>query len=339
MIRATAVTRLCLAAAVVALTACATDGEQDGGTGEGAVGQTSEPVEPSVRDRVFDENFPDPHVIAVDGGFFAYATNGEGGNLPVLRSSDLRSWERVGDGMPQLAGWAMQGKTWAPEVLVADDGRYIVYYTAADRESGRQCIGRAVADDPAGPFTDDSDTPLVCQVDEGGSIDASPFRDDDGTLYLYWTNDGNAFGRATWLYGQPLAPDGLSMAGEPTQLLQQDTAWEGDLIEAPFMWRHDGQLYLFFSANSFASPDYAVGYATCETPLGPCQKAPENPILVSAQDAAGPGHNSIVEADGTTWFVYHAWAPDSIGSVIPGRTMWISELVFEGGTPVVKGPA
>lgn len=336
----------CLAAAVLALTGCAAD---DAGAVEGTTSeQEGAPVEQEQagdRDRVFDENFPDPHVIAVDGTFWAYATNGEGSNLPVLRSSDLRSWERVGDGLPTLGAWATTGRTWAPEVLVTDDGRYVAYYTAAGRESGRQCIGRAVATDPAGPFVDDSPVPLVCQADEGGSIDASPFRDEDGSLYLLWKNDGNAVGRDTWLYAQPLAPDGLSLVGEPVQLLQQDAPWEGDLVEAPFLWRHtdpatgEGQLFLFFSANDYGSADYAVGYARCETPLGPCTKGEENPILTSAGEAAGPGHNSVVEADGKAWFVYHAWAPDSIGSTFPGRTMWISELVVEDGVPVVRGPA
>ncbi len=340
-----------LAAAALALGACsagggdATTDEEGARTVEQDHQQDEQQEQAGSRDRVFEENFPDPHVIAADGAFYAYGTNGEGANLPVLRSDDLRAWERVGDGLPQLGAWATTGRTWAPEVLVTDDGRYVAYYTAAGRESGRQCIGRAVATDPAGPFVDDAAAPLVCQADEGGSIDASPFRDADGSLYLYWKNDGNAIGADTWLYVQPLTPDGLSLTGEPTRLLQQDAAWEGDLIEAPFMWRHadavtgTDQLFLFFSADDYGSADYAVGYARCETPVGPCVKGEENPVLTSAGEAAGPGHNSVVEADGRAWFVYHAWAPDSIGSTFPGRTMWISELVVEDGVPVVRGPA
>lgn len=30
--------------------------------------------------------------------------------------------------------------------------------------------------------------------------------------------------------------------------------------------------YLFYSANWYASYQYAVGYATCTTPVGPCVK-------------------------------------------------------------------
>jgi beta-xylosidase len=292
---------------------------------------------PPAQQRVYEENFPDPHVIATDDAFYAYATNGDAGNLPVLRSDDLRTWEAVGDAMPDLAPWVFAGRTWAPGVIAVDDS-FIAYYTAAQLGTGLQCVGRAVADDPQGPFVDDSEAPLICQEDEGGSIDASPFRDTDGSLYLYWKNDGNCCGLDTWLYGQRLTDDGRSLTGEPARLLVQDAEWEGRVVEAPFMWRHDDQLYLFYSGNAFDSAAYAVGYATCDGPLGPCQKAEENPILSTSAVAAGPGHNSIVESGGRTWIAYHAWPPDFFASS-DVRTMWISELTWEDGRPVVHGPA
>ncbi len=291
---------------------------------------------PTPEQRVYAENFPDPHAIVDGETFYAYATNGDAGNMPVIRSTDLRAWEAAGDAMPELAPWVFAGRTWAPGVIAVDDS-FIAYYTAAQLGTGLQCIGRATADGPEGPFIDDTDTPLVCQEDEGGSIDASPYRAADGSLYLYWKNDGNCCGLDTWIYGQRLADDGLSLIGEPVRLLVQDAEWEGNVIEAPFMWDHDDQLFLSYSGNAFDSADYAVGYATCESPLGPCEKAAENPILVTSGVAEGPGHNSVVEFDGRTWFVYHAWPPDFFASS-DLRTMWVSELMWRDGRPVVDGP-
>ena len=40
---------------------------------------------------------------------------------------------------------------------------YVVYYTVREAASGRQCISRAVASSPTGPFLDDSWGPMVCQ--------------------------------------------------------------------------------------------------------------------------------------------------------------------------------
>src|SRR5579875_1520393 len=138
---------------------------------------------------VYPSNFADPFILRAGDEYFGYATNNELGNLPVLRSTDLAHWEPVGDGMPELASWVQPGRNWAPEIIQLGD-HFVAYYTATGREQGVQCVGRAVADSPTGPFVDTADGPLLCDRD-GGSIDASPFRDNDGSLYLYWKNDGN----------------------------------------------------------------------------------------------------------------------------------------------------
>ena len=288
---------------------------------------------------VYDEDFPDPFVLAVDGTYYAYATNSSEANVQTLTSDDLVEWQPGEDALPELGTWAVGGKTWAPEVLQRDDGRFVLYYTANNLELAAQCIGRAVAESAAGPFVDDSKQPLVCQKDEGGSIDASPFRDDDGTLYLLWKNDGNCCGLPTYLYAQRLSPDGLSLTGKAARLVQEDEAWEGNLVEAPTLWREDGRLYLFFSANDYGSENYAVGYAECEAPVGPCTDSPDNPVLSTKCEAAGPGHQTLVrDDDGDTWIVYHAWPPEAIGSVFPGRVLWIDRVEWKDGKPVVRGP-
>jgi beta-xylosidase len=316
-------------------------GEGGGASRDGTDAQTPRGGDASVgtyTNPVYPENFPDPQAIAVGDEFVVYATNSTLGNVPSMRSADLARWTFVGDAMPELASWVRPGKTWAPEVLALADDRYVLYYTADSTRHGRQCVGRAVASEPRGPFRDDSAEPLICQADLGGSIDASPFRDADGTLYLYWKNDGNAIGADTWIWVQRLSPDGLRLAGESRQLFKQDALWENHLVEAPFMWRRGDRYYLFYSANAFDSDAYAVGYATCESPMGPCRKAGENPILSSRGTAAGPGHMCLVERDGRTWMLYHAWLADAVGSAVPGRPMWLDEVVWKDGKPVVRGP-
>ncbi|MFI6328181.1 glycoside hydrolase family 43 protein [Micromonospora chersina] len=281
---------------------------------------------------------PDPQAIRVGETWYLFHTNSGGRNVPVLTSPDLVDWTPAGDALPELPAWADAGKTWAPEVIQLAPDRFALYYTVADRASGRQCLGRAVASTPLGPYRDDADGPLVCQAELGGSIDASPYRDADGSLWLLWKNDGNAIGVDTWLWSQRLSPDGLRLVGAPTKLLKQTEPWEGTLIEGPFFHRHDGKLLLFFAANAYDQAAYAEGYAVCESPAGPCVKAAENPILTSNAVASGPGHASIVEKDGRTWLLYHAWPPGQEGSIDPGRQVWLDEVVWTDGRPVVKGP-
>ena len=304
----------------------------------GGCSEESAPVGKTFRNPVYTGDSPDPQAIRAGDTWYLFHTNNPDHNVPVLTSPDLVTWTPAGDALPRLPAWADPGKTWAPEVIELASGRYVLYYTVASSTAGRQCIGRAVATAPQGPYTDDSTAPLICQKEEGGSIDASPFRDTDGKLYLLWKNDGNAIGMDTWLYVQPLSDDGLSLTGEPVRLLKQTEPWEGHLIEGPFFWRRDGRLYLFFAANAYDKAAYAEGYAVCESPLGLCVKAAENPILTSAGAASGPGHASMIEKDGRTWLLYHAWPAGAEGAVEPGRQLWLDEVTWEGGKPRVHGP-
>jgi hypothetical protein len=67
----------------------------------------------------------------------------------------------------------------------AGTAEYVLFHTALDRVSGLQCIGRAEARAPAGPFVDDSATPLVCQRTQAGPIDPGQVAI-DGRITLYW---------------------------------------------------------------------------------------------------------------------------------------------------------
>lgn len=288
----------------------------------------------TFRNPVHASDFPDPFVLRAGDTYYAYATNAGGKEVQTLTSSDLVHWRTGRDALPHVGAWAYPGKTWAPEVLARGDGSFVLYYTA---NGGGQCVGRAVARDPAGPFRDRWRGPLVCQRDEGGSIDPSPFRDDDGSLYLYWKNDGNAIGHATFIWAQRLSADGTQLVGVRRQLASNDAGWEGGVVEAPTMWKQDGRYYLFYSANSYAGVDYATGYAVADAALGPYTKPSEEPLLATDYGvgaALGPGGQDVVVApDGATWLVYHSWDPTN-----SFRRMNLEQLAWEDGRPVVQGP-
>lgn len=288
---------------------------------------------------VISQDFPDPDVLKVGDTYYAYATGNFEARVSVqaARSSDLIDWELLPDAMPAFAPWAEEdpGLVWAPEVTTSADGQtYVLYFTARVAGTTTQCIGVATSAAPEGPFSAAGDEPLICQREQGGSIDASSFVDEDGARYLLWKNDGNCCGGATWIYIQPLSDDGLTLLGEPQQLLRNDKRWEGALIEAPTLWKQDGRYYLFYSANAYNSPDYGVGYAVADAVLGPYTKA-DGPLVESELQNAvvGPGGQDIVtDPDGDSWMLYHSWGPGY-------RTMSANELTWEGGAPVLQGPS
>jgi beta-xylosidase len=306
---------------------------------------------------VFRDNFPDPHIVVNQSEFLAYGTNA-GINLPMLSSRDLVHWAWVTrpddpskhlDGMPELAPWVKEGFTWAPEVMKVG-GRWLLYYTANHRKRDVQCLGVAVADNPRGPFRDTSAEPLVCQFDLGGTIDADPFRDSDGKLYLYFKSDGNRIGKHTAIWGQRLADDGLSVVDAAVSLIEDDQQWEWKLVEAPTMVRSPAGYQLFYSAAFYGwDPNerlsrYATGYATCTGPLGPCKDAPENPILHSFNDKeagclSGPGHTSIFNVGERYFIAFHAWeATKGCRKADDKRYLYVAPLFWKDGKPVI-GPS
>lgn len=305
---------------------------------------------------VFQEDFPDAFVLAHGSEFFAYSTN-NGPNVPVATSRDLVHWNFASDptngkrrdALPTLGSWAKQGFTWAPEVIELGD-KYLLYYTASDRKRNAQCIGVAESGDPLGPFVDRRAEPIVCQTDLGGSIDASPFRDADGKLYLYFKNDGNRVGKHSAIWGQPLAPDGLAVTGPPVELIHDDKAWEQRLVEAPTMVRSPIGYELFFSAAYFGWNDdqrlspYGMGYASCAGPLGPCRKSPDNPMLHSFNEReagclSGPGHQSIFQVGNRAFMSFHAWAATSgCRKADDKRYLYISPIFWKDGKPQL-GPS
>jgi beta-xylosidase len=240
------------------------------------------------------------------------------------------------------------GFTWAPEVMKVG-AKYLLYYTANHRAQDKQCLGVAVSDSPRGPFVDGSREPMVCQFDLGGSIDANPFRDRDGKLYLYWKADGNRIGKRSRLWGALLTPDGMKLAGAPKDIgLTDEDAWEQRVIEAPTMIRVPDGYAMLYSGGYFGWNDdqrlspYAMNWARCSGPLGPCKDAGPKPILNSYAKPgkegclSGPGHQSVFRANGGTFISFHGWATTRGCRKGEGkRFLYVAPFGWENNAPAI----
>jgi hypothetical protein len=293
----------------------------------------------TASDTVYARDFPDPFVLRAGSTYFAYATNASGSNVPVIRSTDLRTWSRLHDALPQLPAWSQPGRVWAPSVLPRPGG-YVLYYATRNRATNQQCISRAWSKTPDGPFVDDSTAGLICQVDRGGSIDPSPFVDADGAAWLYWKSDGIAGGEGPRLWSQALSPDGMSLTGAPASLLGEDQPWETPVIEGPAMVRNGDRYYLFYVAGPWQTAGYAVGYATCASPQGPCAKPQATPLLASTGTLAGPGGPEfVVDEQGGRWMSFHGWGGADVGYPRGRRMLFLLPVTFSDGRPVLGPPA
>jgi len=273
---------------------------------------------------VFCDDAPDPFVLRVGGSYYAYSTNTAFANVPVLTAGGLFGTGKQGDALPQLPAWSQAGRNWAPSVLPVGD-RFVMYYSTRVGGSDQVCLSVASGGDPNGPFVDTSTGPLACPAGTD-AIDPSPFVDIDGRAYLLWRHGSE-------IVSQPLSADGLSLTGERRALLVPDQAWEGGVVEGPSMVDHEGRKYLFYSGNAWDSDRYAIGYAVCDTPQGPCAKQ-AGPWLASSPGAQGPGGQEFfTDRSGRLWMVLHAWIHGKVGYPDGRRNVFVVPVAFVGGVP------
>lgn len=279
---------------------------------------------------------PDPTIIRAGNEYWTASTSGDWApEFPLYHSTDLRHWTPAGAIFPKPPAWA-SGSFWAPE-LVNDHGHILVYYVGRKR-AGPLCVAVATAPHPKGPYTDDG--PLVCQPD--GSIDPAMARDEHGRPFLIWKEDGNSIGKPTPIWAQPLMDDLIHLAGTPTQLIvNAPSTWEGGVVEAPYIMRHDGHFYLFYAGNACCGTAcrYAEGVARADHLLGPWTKDPANPIIRPNSNWKCPGHGTAVETpSGQDYFIYHAYP--AAGTVYLGRESVLDRITWShDGWPIINGGA
>lgn len=264
--------------------------------------RASDEAAATYRNPMMDQIGPaDPSVIKYKGKYYLYPTwNGAGCNVFV--SDDLVNWT----GQP-MCYKDSRGGVWAPDVFYNEkgDGRLYLYYTV-DNPQGGKLIGVAVSDDPLGPFVNRGN------LEEDNVIDAHMFEDEDGKLYLYYVRAGDVF----VMYVQPMS-DPLTKRGERKEVLRPTVEWEqrrGRITEGPWMLKHKGIYYLMYSGSGADGPEYALGYATSDSPTGPFTKYENNPIVKQGNGVYGPGHNCVIEGpNGHLWMIYHQQNSDKIG--------------------------
>ncbi|MHB1534091.1 MAG: glycoside hydrolase family 43 protein [Acidimicrobiales bacterium] len=265
---------------------------------------------------VYNGDVGDPFVLTLTDPtrYIVFGTDDPPARVPTATSTDLIHWTSGPDAFPVLPSWAApdprDDSTWAPAVLAAGAGRFVLYVSVRDQRSGRECIAVATSAKPDGPYTNHSRSPLVCQVGLGGSIDPSVSRDRKGVLHLVWKSDGNAIGIVPELWQQALTPDGLGLSGSPHLLLRADLPWQGGIIEGPSLLAATrGGWWLFYSGNAYYRAAYGTGVAYCPKIDGPCRDIGPKPLLTTAAGQFSPGGlETFRSAHGRLMAAFATWS-------------------------------
>jgi len=263
-------------------------------------------------------NIGDPQILLHEGKYYCYATfnDGKSEGFFVWVSEDLEHWSEPKMAFRAIDFWG-QTKFWAPEV-VYHNGKFVMHYSAWSRELKSLRIGVAVADSPEGPFTDVHGKPMF---DLGyATIDGSVLRCGEGN-FLYYSRDccENIIDgvMVSQLYCVRLNEDLTETVGEHVLITTPTEEFEKKSLlhpfKVPYLWNEGpcvikrGEEYVMnYSANYYATNDYAICLATASSPFGPWQKSCNNPVLSRRSDMFGAGHNAFfVDKEGVLRTSFH----------------------------------
>jgi GH43 family beta-xylosidase len=306
---------------------------------------------------------PDPWAEYHDG--FYYYMNTTGTNLTVWKTTnmaDLKSAPKKVVWTPPKSG-PYSHEIWAPEIHFLQ-GKWYIYF-AADAGTNQThriwVIENGSADPLQGEWTFKG---KLADPSDKWAIDASVF-EDQGKLYFIWSGwEGDINGTQNIYIARLKNP--WTVDGKRTRLSTPEYPWEkvGDMLpklrpdnpphidvnEGPEVLKHDGKIFLVYSASACWTDNYALGMLTADSgadlldpevwkksPEPVFQQSPENHVYAT-------GHNSFFKsADGKEdWILYHANSEPNQGcgahrSPRAQPFTWNADGSPNFGTPVPAG--
>ena len=280
----------------------------------------------SYRNPVIPGFHPDPSVCRVgDEYFLVTSTFTYVPGVPIFRSRNLVDWTQIGNVLERRSQLDLDGTSWwsslgihAPTIR-HHAGRFWMITTNRTIDEARNFF--VTAEHPEGPWSE----PTWIDIE---GIDPDITWDGDGNCWVHHAAGGIVRCRIDDTTGVVL--DG------------PERTWSGTGLqfpEAPHLVERDGTWYLLV-AEGGTERGHAVSVARGESPLGPWEPCPANPI-VSHRSTDRPiqntGHADLVEAtDGSWWLVLLGVRPKggTPGFHTLGRETFVAPVDWVDGWPV-----
>lgn len=315
---------------------------------------------------VSDAYMADPAAKVFNGKLYIYPShdwesgvpendNGDHFNMKdyhVFSMDDVENGEVTDHGVildVESIPWAGR-QLWDSDVA-EKDGKYYLYFSLKDKCDVFH-LGVAIADSPEGPFVAEPNP-----IKGSYSIDPCAFKDDDGSVYLYF---GGLWGGQLQRYKDnkhlenaylpegdesalparmaKLTDDMKEFAEEPKAIMILDK--EGNplkasdphrFFEASWMHKYKGKYYFSYSTGDSHLLCYAVG----DNPYGPFTLGG----VILTPVVGWTTHHSIAEYKGK-WYLFHHDCVPSEGKTWL-RSMKVVELEYneDGSIKTIKGSA
>lgn len=271
---------------------------------------------------------PDPSICRVgDDYYMVHSTFEYFPGVPIFHSRDLVNWEQIGHCLTRrsqlpLEGCRASGGIYAPTLRWHDGTFYMITTNVCGM--GNFYV---TATDPAGPWSE------PVRLDRSG-IDPSLLFDEDGTVY-YTRHEGGERGGA----GQQVLDVKTGQLKGELKMVWRGTG--GVWPEGPHLYKIDGMYYLMI-AEGGTSYDHMVTVARSDSPFGPFEPNPNNPILTHRDRREHPfhalGHADLVETPAGWWMVCLGIRPQGGTMHHLGRETFLAPVKWdEDGWPVVNG--
>jgi xylan 1,4-beta-xylosidase len=267
--------------------------------------------------------YPDPSVCRVGADYYLVTSSFEYfPGVPIFHSTDLVNWRQLGhcltsESQLPLANSASSHGIFAP-TLRYNNGRFYMITTNVTIRKNFYVW----ADDPAGPWSE----PIW--LEDWPGIDPSLLFDEDGKVYLTGTSDFSG-GEPTGIYQTELDIETGTRIGE-RKLIWQGTG--GSFPEGPHLYRINGWYYLLI-AEGGTEYGHIVTIARSETPFGPFESCPHNPVLThrsTDNKIQATGHADLVQtAAGEWWAVFLGIRPVGYPAVHHlGRETFLAPVIW-----------
>ncbi|GAB3036511.1 glycoside hydrolase family 43 protein [Bowmanella dokdonensis] len=256
----------------------------------------------------------DPAAMVHDGTVYLYTGHDEAPNNDrffemhdwlLFTSKDMKTWQEHGPIMRATDfGWA-KGDAWAAH-MIERDGKFYFYTTVRHKDDKPGfAVGVAVADSPYGPFKDAIGKALITDdmtthtPNDWDDIDPAVFIEENGDAYMFFGN---------------LVPKYVKLKDNMVELDGEiKTMNLPNFTEALWVHKKDDNYYVSYACEF---PE-KICYAMSKSIHGPWEY---KGILNEIAGNTETNHQSIIEFNGKSYFIYHTGAvPSRDGKPSGGR--------------------
>lgn len=289
---------------------------------------------------------PDPSICRVGKDYYLVVSSfSYYPGVPIYHSTDLVSWRQIGHVLNRPSqlklseGIGVSSGIYAPDIKYNPHNKRFYLITTGVYAGGNFYV---TTDDPKkGHWSEPVFLPEV------GGIDPAIFFDEDGKAYIVNNDapDGEpkySGHRAIWI--REFDWKNNKIIGQQKAIIDGgvDISQKPSWVEGPHLYKINGKYYLM-CAEGGTGPAHREVIFVSDSPMGPFQPCPINPILTQKDLPANReypvncvGHADLVQTEAGDWHAVFLGTRDyKYGHNNTGRETFLLPVSWDSGQPVI----